>query len=76
MPKYKFLIQTPGPLIDVFSGTFRRGAHEGETIDAVAETREGRRYLNYLYDKAKISADDKQFVEDFLEQHPEYWEEF
>ena len=61
-----------GPLINHDTGVFRRGEYVDKDIESVAIGNPD--YVLYLTEGATISDDDREFVEQFVEAHPDYFE--
>lgn len=63
-------------LIDQETEKFTRGQYEGSTIQEVANSGdEGRDYLYFLVYYAAIAQESRDYVKEWLEDHPEYQEE-
>ena len=60
------------PLYDVNADQFTRGAHEHKSLDDVAATVPD--YLIFLLQKCNIDEASAEAIEDFIINHPEFFE--
>jgi hypothetical protein len=62
-----------GSLIDKRKLVFRRGTHQFESLVDVAESAPD--YLLWLYHHSRIGGADREIVGEFIENHPDYFDE-